>query len=156
MTATVYSEKNTVGDLIRYEGHQDYTRKAITVYNRSGAAMTIANPIGYPILADTGQIGSASVPAVAGAYCFAKHGDEASVVALHADEAAKSISLAINASVVINALVRGPAIVDKAVIPTTDYAGTGFTLATIVTAIQALNPPILAGAENTSTYTQTL
>lgn len=149
------SEKRRPSDLIRQEYNQLYTRKKVRVYNRSEAAMTILDPIGYPIIVDAGEPSSGGAAAVSGAYAFGKHGNESSTVALYCDSVTRSISLAVNGYVDVNVIIRGPAIIDKTQgIPTTDYADTGLTLATIVTALQALNPPILCDAEDT-TYTQT-
>ena len=149
------SEKRQPSDLIRFEYNQNYTRRKARVYNRSEAALTISDPIGYPIIVDAGEPSSGGAAAVAGAFAFGKHGNESSTVGLYCDTTVKAISLAANSYVDVNILCRGPVIVDKAQgIPTTDYAGTGLTLATIVTALQALNPPILCGAEDT-TFTQT-
>ena len=149
------SEKRQPSDLIRHEYNQSYCRKKVRIYNRSNAAMTILDPIGYPIIVDAGESVSGGAPAVAGAYAFGKHGNESSTVALYCDTTIRSISLAANAYVDVNVVVRGPVIVDKVQgIPATDYAGTAFVLATIVAALQALVPPILCGDEDL-TFTQT-
>lgn len=142
--STAYSEKKTIGDLIRMEfnPHGGYTRVQAKVYNRNASAITISDPVGYPVKADG---------TVAGAYKLAFYGDESTVVGLLIDAKVKISALAQNSFVTTAVLVRGPAIIDKTFIPTLDALGTNsFVLATIVTSLAGVNPPILANAEGTT------
>lgn len=141
---TVLTERKNEGDIIRHEMRNDYCEKAGLVYNRSNAALTISDAMGYPVVADE---------SVAGAFQFMAAGQEASVVGLMIY--AKAITaIADNAITKCRVLVRGPAIVDKVQLPTLDYAGAAITLATLVTRLAALNPPILANGESPLTHTQ--
>ena len=147
MTGITFSEKRTQGDLIRYDLKQDYTWSPVTIYNRTGSTIIATDIMGYPLRPDN---------SVAGAYMFVMAGGESYTNALCLSHASfVNQSLANNASHNTKALVRGPAIIDKASIPTTDLAGAAFTLATIVAAVQAFNPPILCNAEPAITVTQT-
>jgi len=56
----------------------------------------------------------------------------------------KTVTLAENATTKVTVLVRGPAIIAKAGLPTKDVASTNYTQATIVTALAALKVPIIA------------
>lgn len=142
----VLTERKTEGDIVRHEYRNDYceAKGGGTVYNRSNAALTINDAMGYPVIADE---------SVAGAFQFAAAGEEANVIGvmLHAK---KIDAIADNATVKCRVLVRGPAVVDKVQLPTVDYAAAAFTLATIVSALEALNPPILASGESPVTHTQ--
>lgn len=129
MTSAVLTEKKTVGDVIRHEYREDFCRVAAAVYNRSGGALTIADPMCYPVLADG---------TVAGAYKLAAAADAANVTGLLIRTKPYS-AVANNANSVERILVRGPAIIDKAQLPTVDYAAAAFTLATLVTALKALS-----------------
>lgn len=144
---TVLTERKTEGDLIRHEYRNDYCEVGAKVYNRSNAALTISDAMGYPVIADE---------SVAGAYQFAHAGEEASVVGLMIYT--KSITaLADNGYVMSRVLVRGPAAIDKVWLPTDDFSdsyGT-FDIAAIVAALAALSPPILAKGESPQTTTQT-
>ena len=53
------------------------------------------------------------------------------------------------------ALVRGPAIIDQAWLPTTDALGSAFNMTTLATAMLGLNPPIITATELTPTVTLT-
>lgn len=142
---TVLTERKNRGDILRHVYREDYCTKRATVYNRSNAALTLSDAMAYPVVADE---------SVAGAYQFAAAAGAANVIGLMLYE--KSISaIADNATVKCQVLVRGPAIIDKVWLPTVDYAGASFTLATLVTALGALNVPILANPESTQTTTQT-
>ena len=146
MAGITFSEKRTQGDLIRYDLKQDYTWAPVTIYNRTGSTITATDIMGYPLRPDS---------SIAGAYMFVMAGGESYTNALCLSHATfVNAPLANNTSHITKALVRGPAIIDKAFIPTTDLAGAAFTLATIVTAVQAFNPPILCNAEPAITVTQ--
>ena len=145
--ATLLQEKKTVGDIFRHKyAYDTYLGGGAKVYNRSGGAITINDPMGYPLIADGAD------------FAFAKLTDEADVVALFVPGmgfAKKVDALADDGYVLTNVIVRGPAIVDLTQLPTLDYAGGTFVKATIATALAALNPPILAFVEHVQTATQT-
>lgn len=143
MPVTVFTEKTTLGDLIRYEHDQQYTRESAKIFNRSLVAITLANPMGYPLKADG-----------ANDFAFAKATEEANVIGFLLSTK-KVDALAVNGSIKAAVLLRGPAIVAQEFLPATDYAAAAFTIATIVTAAAAFNPPVLIRPEEDVTSTQT-
>lgn len=144
---TTLSEKKTFGDVVRYSMRDDYTIDQVTVHNRTGSTVSTADVMGYPLRPDSG---------VTGDYMLAVATGESYVTGLLIDHRSFAVSTLANAATFISkALVRGPAIVDKVNIPTLDVAGVAFTLATIVTALAAVSPPILCKGEPTVTVTQT-
>lgn len=153
--STVLREKKTIGDLIRMDfgNLAGYTRKSVRVYNRTGSTIILLDPIGYPVKVD----GS-----VAGAYKLAVYGDEANVKGLIAQVnrvGSSFASVANNAYVQALVLIRGPVIIDKDQMPTTDVSGGTFEASgqagLLTTALEALNPPILCSTEHVTTTTQT-
>lgn len=142
-----FSEKNYLDDLIKYIEDEQYSIPEVTVYNRTGSTISAADVFGHPLRPDS---------SVAGAYRFCLGTEESYCTALLLETKSFALNtLANNASFKTKALVRGMATIDKAIIPTADVAATAFTLSTLVTALQALNPPILCHAEQTPTATQT-
>lgn len=147
-------EKVTIGDLIRHEYNplSGYCRREYLVYNRTGAAITLANPMGYPVSNDgTDTTGS---PYGTPNKKFTVAGGEAAITGLILTTQAFT-ALANNGTIRAAILERGPAIVDKSVIPLTDVSAGTMTLATIVTALQTLTPPILCVPRQPNTSTQT-
>lgn len=149
VTTVGFTEKKQLGDVFRSLWRQDYSLQAARVYNRSGGAITISDICGYPVKADGGGGPAGSFQFAAGT------ADEAYVTGLIYKQGLLVSALANNGYITVPVLVRGIAIVDKTQIPTVDYAAVAFVLATIVTALKAFNPPVLANAENTNTGTQT-
>lgn len=147
MIGTVYSEKRTEGDLIRYEMNRDYCRKAAKVYNRTGTTITANDVMGHPLRPDSGASTDFR-------FCMATEESYCNALMLRHRSFANN-TLANGSFVFTHILVRGPAIIDKAFIPTYDVAGAAFTLATLVTALQALSPPILCNPEPAVIATQT-
>ena len=147
MPGITFSEKRTEGDLVRYNMRQDYTCVAALVYNRTGSTISANDVMGHPLEADS---------VVSGAYRFCIATRESYCSGLLLDTRSfQQQTLANAGNFWSRALVRGPAIIDKTFIPTTDVAGASFTLATLVTALEAKVPPILCHGEPTITVTQT-
>lgn len=141
---TPLTEKTQLGDLIRYENQQEYTREALKVYNNTGADVSIANPMGYPVKAHYFD---------PNAVTLALEADAADVIGVILTS--KALEIADEGYKTLSVLVRGPAEIDAAYLPTSDVGGTTFTKATIQTALKALNPPILSRAEPSIIATQT-
>lgn len=122
-------------DLVRWEPDQRYTRTAGTIKNTSGVTIAAgAITVGLPLKLSSTQ------------WVTVQATDEANLKGLFLGDDSHAIpeSLANNAITAAKypILFRGPALVNKSVIPTTDLAGVAYTLATIVTALQGLSPPI--------------
>lgn len=142
-TYPTQTQPRRLGDLLIWEPHSGYCRNSVNIKNASGSAVDITDPVGYPLKVS------------AGVYELAFAGDEANVVALLLYQ--NEISLAAGASTLfpVGIIVRGPVILDySAGLPTLDAAGAAFTISTIVTALAALSPPMIAYAEPTIQTTQ--
>jgi len=143
---TSFSEKNYDDDLIRFIQDEHYSILEVLVYNRTGSTISAASVFGHPLRPDS---------SVSGAYRFCLGTEESYCNGLLIEKRSFAITtLANNGSFKSKALIRGMATIDKAVIPTADVAGTNFTLATLVTALQALNPPVQCNAELSPSVTQ--
>ncbi len=141
-----FTERKNIDDIVRWEVSEFYTRKAVVVHNRTGSTVSLADVMGQPLRVDSGT---------ATEYMFCQATAESYCVGLLLSRLSFAVTTLANAATFKSkALVRGPAIIDKDMIPTTDVLGVALTLATLVTALQALNPPILCNAELTPTVTQ--
>jgi len=141
------SEKNYFDDIIRKVFDLDYCVEEVTVYNRTNGVISPASLQGQPLEPDESQSGKYM-------FCIAARASYCTAILL-SNLSLTVNTMADNATLVGKALVRGPAIIDKTQIPATDVAAANITAATIVTALEALNPPILSKAEHTVTATQT-
>lgn len=142
-----FTERAHIDDTIRYELYDGYTRKAVVVHNRTGSTVTSADVIGMPLQKDSSVATDAMfLQAGAESYCIG--------LCLHAGSFAVN-TLANLGTFKTKMLVRGPAIVDQSWIKAADVLGASYTMATIVTALAGLNPPIIVNTELTPTVTQT-
>lgn len=147
MAQTPLSERANIDDVIRWELYEGYCRAVVTVHNRTGSTVSKADVMGQPLRNDT---------SVTGDYMFVQSTAESYTTALCLSRRSFAQSTLANAGTFkTKALVRGPAIVDKVWIPAADVLGVAFTIATVVTALQALVPPILVNDEHVTTVTQT-
>lgn len=125
-----------------------YSIEAGAVKNTHIGAVTITKSglIGMPVLFNdtTGQVELVAAASIntANAVIIEATGD---ITAL----AAAGVS-AVKATVVR----RGPAILRKSLIRATDAAGAAITLATVITALRAVSPPILLANEPATIVTQ--
>lgn len=144
MVVPVLTEKSNIADLLKHEylAGFGFCRDKVTVYNETGASITISNLLGQPIMTSGAH---------AGAFKFAVATAEASTKGLILST--NSLTLANGASVVLVALMRGPAILNDANIAALDVSGAALTLATIKTALLALF--IKSNPEPTNYQTQT-
>jgi len=125
---TVLTSKKKQGDLLIAFFHQGFNFDSAKVKNAGGGTVTITDPLGYPLKTDG-----------AGGYALALAADAANVIGLIISPQT-TITLAAGASTTrpCQILARGPAVLDKQMLPTLDLAGAAITLATLVTALQAL------------------
>ncbi len=119
------------GDVMQHEGNPGITRDEKTITNASGAEMVLE--AGYPM--------DDNVPEL--------DGGEAGVDGL----LLQGITIPDGESAKVAVLARGPASVNQDAIPTADYAGDDFTIATIVTALEAIG--IVVRSEPDTVATQT-
>jgi hypothetical protein len=115
-----FVEPNRLGDVLKYEGDPMLTRESKTMTNPHSAAFTFV--AGYP-MDDNVPVANAGIAGIDGMLL--------STVTLAANgEDGDTAKVAV--------LARGPAVFDKDALPTKDYAGTNFTLATVITKYAAL------------------
>lgn len=142
-----FTERVHEDDVVRWFLYEGYNKVKVTVHNRSGSTLTNADIMGMPLQADS---------SVSGDYMFLLAGSESYCVGLLLSQKSfVTATLANLGTFISKALVRGPAIVDKAWIKTADVLGSAYTMATIVTALQGLNPPVVVNTEWPTTVTQT-
>jgi hypothetical protein len=141
------SERRTEGDIVRHQFNYNYNIEQVVVHNRTGSTVSAPDVMGYPLRPDSG---------VGGEYMFAMQGGESYVNAILIDHRSFQVSTLANLAVFTSkALVRGPAIIDQSALPTADLAAANFNMATIVTALKGLVPPVLSRIEPATTVTQT-
>ena len=146
MTGTVFTERVNIDDIIRYEMYDGYCRASVTVHNRTGSTITLADVMGQPVRNDT---------SVTGDYMFCQATAESYCTGLCLHRGGFNVAnLANLGTFKTKVLVRGPVIIDKTMLPATDVLGATFTIATIITALQGLVPPIVCNAENPLVVTQ--
>lgn len=127
-------------ELMRWEPDQRYTRTAGTVKNPSTSTLAAGGlVVGMPLKLVTGQ------------WTIVLSTDEANTGGLFLGDDAHGIPEALAQNAITAKqypiLVRGPALVNKSVIPATDPAGASYSLANIVTALAGLTPPVLTLVE---------
>jgi hypothetical protein len=111
-----------IGDLIKHEDSHIVTRDVRTLTNGTQAAISL--DIGAPIIVSS---------ATACGECAAASVNTANAILL-----TKVTDLAAGASIDVVLLRRGPAAIDFAALEDTDYVAAAITMATYVTAIEAL------------------
>lgn len=121
------TKNRTLTDLLRYEVNPDFTRDAVTLRNGTASPVTLTDPVGYPL------------KYVSGKYLLAVAGDEGTVDALLlATEDFEAVGATTDFAGKQVALVRGPAIISKAGLPTVDVANAAFNLTTLIATLAAL------------------
>lgn len=142
--STTLTQGFVLGDLVKAVWDHGYSFVEGLLVNPVAVAKTGWNPIGQPVKASGAN------------FVFVQDTDEAAAIGLVAHD--KPINLGASATSADRYLIlrRGPALYDKAVIAAADINGDALTASTIVTALAALSPPLIALTEVTPTQTQTL
>lgn len=144
-----------VGDLIKHEYDQRYTRVSRGLINDSlTPSLEIANYIGYPVrlLAGTGTGTGYKTE-----YALCKAGEESACVGLVVGGTEKTIP-AMNRWVESEEyalLIRGPAVISQDGLAAADWAGSALNKDTISAALAALAVPIVTMPMPTKKSTQT-
>ena len=130
-TLSTLTKRLLISDLVKWEVFPLYTRDSATIKNLNAAAITAGSlQPGTPLSLSAGQYG------------ILQSGNEANVKSLFLGNDSDWIheALAANAITVgkYQILVRGPAIINKSMIPTTDGDGGAIDVAAICTALLAL------------------
>lgn len=123
----ILDHSTVLGDILIFEAHDEYSRESVVVTNPEANANTFG--IGYPLAAGVPLL-NAAIGTMDGILLerFIAGASEAKKCAV---------------------LRRGPAVVNVTRLPTADYNGTTFTLATIKTQLLAMDPPVVWRAEPT-------
>lgn len=132
MANVISNTRKVPGDVIAFELDRTYNYVSAKVKNNDVGAITIDNPIGQPVGLDTGVYGFLAAADAADTVGIIVHGEPVQALAAAALTPAKFLIL-----------VRGPAAVRPSGIAALDYAGAAITRATVVTALAALDPPVL-------------
>lgn len=127
------SKGRTMGDVVRYVLHPGYCIVSAYVVNPNAAAYAAQNLVGQPVKASGAN------------YVFVESTDEAAVIGLFMHDKPVALGVSETTTIKYPILVRGPALVDQDSLPVNDVAGVAFdTVAQLVTALAALDPPIIA------------
>jgi len=133
-----------LGDILRSEFDRKYNMVSAKIKNPSSSVdLSGFNPLGQP------------VKLVSDVWQFVLATDEANTGGLFMDQRLLTLAHGATSDDLFMILVRGPAVIDKDALPTTDIEGTALTNATIVTALAALSPKITTVSALTPTKTQT-
>ena len=138
-----------LGDLLRTEFSRNYNMVSGKLVNPSATAITNQILLGQPVKASGSN------------YVLVKATDEASAIGIVAYDKPVTLAGSATSDDLFMILRRGPAVIDKDILPLKDAdagggdAGTAFTIATLVTAYAALSPPIIATTDLTPTKEQT-
>lgn len=124
----VLTKAKVESDLIRWEANPEFTRVEAVVRNPDASAVELTDPIGYPLVLTAGVLN------------LAVAGDEGYIVALLIPTAPMpSIAATTTTTQKFAVLRNGPAIIDKAMIPTTDLNGDAFNLDDIVESLALID-----------------
>lgn len=130
-----------IGDVVRAIFHPGFCYESGVFENHEAAAIDVADPCGLV------------VKKVAGKWQSVEPGDEANAGGLLLTQSPLQVAAATTTVDKYTVLVRGPALVDKDKIRTTDSDGGALNITTVMTALNALQ--IREVTEPTQTTTQT-
>ena len=140
------TKKKVIGDLLKAEWDKGYCRVSTVLKNDTGAETAeVTDPVGYPIKMDGTD------------YVLCQATEEASCIGLVLEGPTIEALDASKAEATDNkyaVLERGPARIAKDALPATDSEGASYTIATLVTALEALDVPIIVQVVPTKSSTQ--
>lgn len=133
-----------LSDGVAYEGEVQYTRESYTIRNPTATEATLADPLLYPLNLNAGKMELAIATGEAGIDGLLLRTEAMESIAATSDYPKKQA-----------VLVRGPAIIRRSMLPATDVDGAAFTIATLITRLAALTPPIIVHDEPPQMTVQT-
>lgn len=141
------TKKKVIGDILKAEWDKGYCRVSTVLKNDHASAVTkeVTDPVGYPIKMDGTD------------YVLCQATEEADCIGIIVEGPTIEELDAAKAEATDNKyalLVRGPARIAKDALPTTDSEGASYTTATLVTALEALNVPVIVQVVPTKSSTQ--
>lgn len=145
---TTFTDRARISDLVKWEVNPLYTRDSATIKNLNAAAVSAGGIlVGTPLSLSASQYG------------ILQSGNEANVKALFLGNDSDRINEALAANAITagkyQILVRGPAIINKSMIPTTDGDGQAIDVAAICTALLVLGITTEVEPTSAATGTQT-
>ncbi len=127
------------GDVFIHMESMEYCTRGEKV-TAQDTTVNLDNVVGYPVLYSGGK------------YKLAKAGDEANITQLIVKgDPIVALATTVDSPVKYQLLVHPPAIINSDKLPTEDYAGAAFNMATIITRLKALNYEIRDEPDNTTT-----
>lgn len=132
-----------LGDLLKELFSEIYQVGSYKLVNPDATARDAQIILGQPVKASSSNM------------VFVKATDEASTVGLVLWNQPVALGVSEITQDLYPVLRRGPAVINSDCLPAADVAGTAFTVATIVTALAALSPPIVAITDHVETSEQT-
>jgi len=156
-TVSSDTKDRVVGDLIKHEWNQIYTRDSRTLDNDSaGASTEVTDIIGYPVRLKSGT--GSGTAGVGTDYALCKAGEEASCVGLVVGGTEKSIPAMLawdETKDEFALLVRGPAVISQDGLPAADWDAGSFDKDAISAALAAISVPIITAPMPAVKSTQT-
>ena len=136
---TTQTQRPKLDDLLADEWNPEYTRVEAVIKNATGADVSLT------------PNGTRGIPVkiVTGVYCICLEADGANAVGVILSDKAFVIANGLTDTEKHVILVRGPAVIRTDGISSTDAAGATLTKATIKTALEALNVPIIVKPQAT-------
>jgi hypothetical protein len=129
------TEGSKIGDLVRHEYDPNYCRENAVLRNATGATVAAqASPLGIVVK----RSGAKWVPVLA-----TDEANAAGLLLCTDPDALPSKANNTDYSGTFVFLFRGPAKIAKAYLPTADVAGTSYTMATLVSRLEALGIQVL-------------
>lgn len=133
-----------LGDILREFWSYAYQVGGYKLVNPDATARAAQIILGQPVKASSTNM------------VFVKSTDEGNAIGLVLHNQPVALAISETTTLKYPVLLRGPALIDKDALPTADVAGTAFdTVAELVAAYAALDPPILTLTEPTQTSEQT-
>lgn len=142
MADNVITKRRDPSDLIKHEESQVVCRQSAILENNSATALTAAHDGLFQ-----------PVKLVAGKWNFVLATDEANAEGLYIGDLNADLAAAADSEFPEAAINRGPAAINRDVIPTADIDATNFTMATLITALEGQGFKIVDESDNVSTQT---
>lgn len=137
----VKTNTNRLGDLVKWEVRREYCRTGVSYTNGTGGDISIDDPMGYPVV-DNGD-GTITL-------CVAATDGDCNALLLSDTK----FEVANGATVSDLTILRyGPALVNQDLIPVTDHAAAGMTIADIVAGLASENIHTVEESDEIETQT---
>ena len=143
MPQTPLTKGRTLGDVVRNLWHPAYCMGEFFLVNPNAVAYAAQSLVGQPV-SISGDEATLLEP-----------GGEANAEGILMHPGLLELGISETTDKKYPVLLRGPALIDQDSLPLEDLAGVAFTVATLVTAYAALDPPIIVQRQPTTLSEQT-